>query len=113
MNAQKDSKKNGRKGDVVPDVEAWWPQGFKGIFLRVEKDPSEPETLRDLLVLVSVDVPVADLLKRTLRERVHAEVWAGRVHVHASDNTTVRVPPKPAWLDAYPAVPLHQGKGIW
>jgi hypothetical protein len=57
--------------------------------------------LRDLLTMVSVDCPVDVLKARTDLERAQAEEWACQVHLSASDNPFMRIPPKPAWLDPY------------
>lgn len=57
-----------------------------------------PLVVRELLLLVSVDVPLADVQSWTNSQRIVAGDWALRTHLRASDNNTVRVPEKPSFI---------------
>lgn len=56
---------------------------------------------RDLLLLVSIRVSVKAVLSWTPEARAAADRWAAKSFLRANDNI-VRVPPKPAFLNAYP-----------
>lgn len=58
----------------------------------------KPETLRDLLSLVEVDVALETIGAWTDDQCGQAADWAAAVHVFASDNYDVEVPPKPEFL---------------
>jgi hypothetical protein len=56
------------------------------------------EELSDLLSLVGVEVTPADTTQWTPEQRGEAYHWAASVHLHASDNDDVKVPPRPVFL---------------
>ena len=60
------------------------------------KDFFDRETVRDLLLLVGVDCDEFTLASWDARQRMEAGNWALRIHLRASDNNCVRVPPRPA-----------------
>jgi hypothetical protein len=61
------------------------------------------EDLRDILGLVTEQPPtVASLASLTRDQREELREWAGREHLHASDNPRVRRLPRPALLDTLP-----------
>lgn len=71
-------------------------------------EPQQPLTtgmLRDMLGLVSLDVPEAIIARWTENERRLAYDYAVRVHLHASDNNSVRVRVIP-WFIKIAATPL-------
>lgn len=53
--------------------------------------------IRDMLLLVDIDVPVEMIMTWTCQQRDQAEDWAAAVHLEASDND-VKVPSKPEFL---------------
>jgi hypothetical protein len=57
------------------------------------------EELRDVLLVVCVDVPVDGIERWTEHERMLAYDWAAREHLHASDNP-VRRRPMPSFIAA-------------
>lgn len=60
------------------------------------------------LLLTSLDdVPVEEIAKWTDEQCQQAEEWAHAVHLHASDNDEVIVPPKPECLNKYPERPFN------
>jgi len=61
-------------------------------------DLGDPEAVVDLLLLVDVEVELAEVQKWTLFQREQAAKWAGAVHLSASDNDDVEVPPCPSWV---------------
>lgn len=60
-------------------------------------------TVRDLLMLASVPVPVAAIGGWTAEQRREAAEWAAAEHLHASDNDGVRRLPVPAHVAAFTA----------
>ena len=68
---------------------------------RSSADPNEapdPETVRDLLLLAGVDVPIGTIRNWSPVHRESAVDWAAAAHLAASDND-VTVPDKPALLE--------------
>lgn len=61
---------------------------------------SDPVALRDMLELVSIDVPLKVVKAWSWDERAAAEDWAGRSHLRASDNI-IRVPPCPLHVEKH------------
>lgn len=57
-----------------------------------------PETVVDLLALVEVRVTRDEVSGWTVGMRRHAADYAAALHLHASDNTDVIVPSRPAFL---------------
>ena len=74
--------------------------GFETPLARILRSPAKVEVLHNLLLLVGFEVPELELRKRTPRERAHAELYALRAHLRASDNP-VRIPPRPTWLEGF------------
>lgn len=70
-------------------------------------EPSPPawqrdnEVTRDVLELASVEVPAETIATWSDAECMAAEEWAGAVHLKASDNDDVVVPPTPAHVAPY------------
>lgn len=58
-------------------------------------DPINTTELEAVLAMVNVVLPLEVLERWSIRQRAMAEDWAFRLHLSASDNTTVRVPSKP------------------
>jgi hypothetical protein len=54
--------------------------------------------IRDILLLVDVDVPVETIMGWTCQQRDLAEDWAAAQHLVASDNDDIEIPPKPDFL---------------
>lgn len=65
---------------------------------RYPADYFRPNVVRDLLLLVSVEVTPALVEGWSEEQRKAAGNWALRVHLKASDNNTVRVPEKPSFV---------------
>jgi hypothetical protein len=76
------------------------PYCKKRIAWRLENNTTT-QHLRDFLSMVSIDVPQEVLEQRTPLERAQAEEWASQVHLKASDNSHIRIPPRPEWLAPY------------
>lgn len=75
-----------------------------------DDEPAEVRWVRDeettyatLMLVSGHDVPREALSAWTDEECRQAEDWAFSVHLHASDNDDVEVPPRPACVAAYPA----------
>jgi hypothetical protein len=66
-----------------------------------DKEPIGPEVVRDLLLLVSVSVPVEIVAAQTQGDRDRAARWAASVHLRASDNDDVEEALKPQWVARY------------
>jgi hypothetical protein len=60
---------------------------------------NDPALVVDLLALVCVSVPQEQVEGWTEEQRQQAARWAVAVHLSASDNDDVEVPPRPAFLD--------------
>lgn len=73
------------------------PFGFASHYKTIWQEPAEPETLRDLLLLVGWTAEPATIAAWPLVKRVEAEAYAVREYLRASDNI-VRVPPRPRWM---------------
>jgi len=58
-------------------------------------DQDDPEVTRDLLMLASVEVPIAAVAAWTSEERRAADDWASASVLYASDNDDIVVPPIP------------------
>lgn len=58
-------------------------------------DIADCAVLQSILQLADADVPMEVIEKWTPEERKQAQDWAGAVHLSASDNDDVVVPPKP------------------
>jgi hypothetical protein len=71
---------------------------LEGMREKETRTPATPMLTFDLLALVSVYVPVHELAAHSLEEREAACNWAGAVHLSASDNDDVVIPPRPEWL---------------
>lgn len=76
----------------------------------------DDETLKDLLSLVGVDCPLETIACWTVEQKDQAAEWAASVHLQASDNDDVEVPPRPNFLTGYgghldPARKLGQRPG--
>jgi len=82
--------------------------GFEGPLAQILRSPAKLEVLHSLLLLVGYSVAVNELRSRTPRERAHAELYAQRAHLRASDNI-VRLPPRPAWLKGHEHEPHGSG----
>jgi hypothetical protein len=95
---------------AAPRVPAKLP-GFEAPIADILRSPAKLETLRNLLLLVGYDVSEPDLRARTPRERAHAELYAQRAHLRASDNV-VRVPPIPPWLKGHEHEPHGSGDPV-
>lgn len=63
-----------------------------------EEEPIAPAVLGDLLLLVDVGPPLADIEAWTDEQRDQAMRWASATHLSASDNDDVEVPPRPEFL---------------
>lgn len=72
--------------------------GFAAAFRRIERAPVPGPVLRDLLGLIGYRVTLRALAHWPIQKRVEAELYASRVHLHASDAPGVRVPPRPGWM---------------
>lgn len=59
-----------------------------------------PEVIADLLSLINITVTSAEVSAWDVRMREQAADYAAAVHLHASDNPDVAVPPRPAFLPA-------------
>jgi hypothetical protein len=57
-------------------------------------------TVRDVLELVSITVKLIDVITWTDDQVKAALLWAYSVHLYASDNDEIKVPPKPDFLPA-------------
>ncbi len=68
------------------------------------------QVLADLLSLVSVTVSPDQVATWTPEQREQAAEWASLVHLSASDNDDVKVPPRPAFLDTQHAEPVEPCK---
>ena len=69
------------------------------------------ERTRDLLLLASVNVPLADVTSWGMEQREVANEWAAACHLQASDND-IEVPPKPSFLNFYKDVEMDDD-GLW
>lgn len=56
------------------------------------------EAVQDLLALVSVIAPIATVESWTDAQILETENWAMAVHLRASDNDDVEVPPEPEFV---------------
>lgn len=61
-------------------------------------DDTPASVIRDLLLVVGVDVTQEAIQSWTPAQRAEAENWAARTHVNASDHDDVTVPERPAFL---------------
>jgi hypothetical protein len=100
---------------------------YRRVFRKVphglKSEPADPWTRDDmrthlLTLLTHVHVPAEDIPAWTDEQCRLAEQWAGAVHLHASDNDDVVVPPMPTFLMQYDDVhemswnaPLHPMAG--
>ena len=81
---------------------------FAERFVRIYKEytasqrrrKEEAGGLRDFLTFVCVIVPAAQILKWDVWQWAMAEEWAAQVHLSASDNAFIRIPPRPSFLPA-------------
>lgn len=73
--------------------------------LDAESEPLAPDALRDLLQLVSAEIPLETIESWTIDQRGHAEDWAATEHVYASDNDEVERLPMPEHVRAGRVVP--------
>lgn len=64
------------------------------------RDETAIQATHDLLTLVEMEVPHAEIAKWTGNMRRKAEDFAAREHLHASGNPIMRVP-CPAFLEKY------------
>lgn len=77
-------------------------------------EPPEADCLQAVLALASIEVSLEEIASWTPLQCALAEEWACQVHLSASDNSHVRVPPKPGFLPDYAALDLEKmgfGKG--
>lgn len=65
------------------------------------KYTDKPEIVRDLLLLVGIDVPIEIVAAQTPGARVQAARRAAAEHLRASDNHGVKIPPKPGWVRTF------------
>jgi hypothetical protein len=63
----------------------------------------DDEVTSDLLRLATIEAPVALVATWTDEQVKQADEWTGAVHLRASDNDNVIVPPRPAFLEALDA----------
>lgn len=63
-----------------------------------EGDDVEPAAVADMLALVGVEIHPDWAAAITPEQRVEAFAWAGAVHLSASDNLDVEIPPRPEFL---------------
>lgn len=61
-------------------------------------DPVPPHVLSDILLLVNVTVSASEIATWSAEQVQAAADWASAVHLSASDNDDVVVPPKPEFL---------------
>lgn len=78
------------------------PHGFKAAYMREAQEQqrtpgSTPSIISDLLGLIGYEVPEDVIKAWPLRKRVEALVYAGNVHLRASDNPLPKHP-NPDWL---------------
>lgn len=59
----------------------------------------DEESLKDLLLMVGVDVPVEIIGTWTMEQRDRAETWAAKYFLAANDNV-IRIPQRPDFLPA-------------
>lgn len=71
---------------------------FKTSVAKALKDPITTVHLETALLLVDTEVSREFLCRWSLLQRAIAEDWAIRLHLNASDNCYVRVPPKPGFV---------------
>jgi hypothetical protein len=77
----------------------------------------DPAFVRDVLLLVGLNVPVDLIAVQTPGDRERAVEWAGREHLGASDNP-VRRKPKPEWISLFEVLeadpePCQTAVGRW
>lgn len=63
-----------------------------------QRMPEDVQATMDLLCLADVQATEDEVRSWTRAQVLAAEAWAGAVHVHASDNDDVEVPPRPEFL---------------
>jgi hypothetical protein len=75
-----------------------------------ERHARDVRDTRDVLLLVGLRMPLVTLRKWPRRDLHRALLWAGREHLHASDNPVRRLP-RPSFLP-HPCA-MQVGRGIW
>ena len=82
------------RSDIKDELEALQPAQGEEIWTR------DGEALQSLLLLVEVECSTDAIKSWTDQQCQLAEDWASAVHLMASDNDDVEVPPRPAFLPA-------------
>lgn len=70
----------------------------------------DPEAAFNILMLTDADVSLDVVKGWTPEQRYQAEEWAGAVHMSASDNDDIEVPPRPEFV---PIRPLQIGRATF
>lgn len=70
-------------------------------------------TLSVLYLVGGHSVPLSAIKQWTDQQCREAEEWAGAVHLHASDNDDVVIPPKPLHVAAHPEQPDDGAFDLW